>query len=283
MDGARRLLYFWNMTMRHPLPRVNSAGLFRCAPDWSWDTGKNPFWDDDLWFVASGGGSLLAPVGMFELRRGSCFVLRGGQRYVAAHDPADPLTVYAVHFSGAAAPLGLHRVVSDPELVRLLLSRVIERRAERDEGGAALWMAACLEELRVQEAREFPRLQLPRSAGSRDSAGPDGEAALGRVRELAAALRDDPAAAPPVAALAASAGVSRQHFARLFKRALGCGPKEFIVRARIEAAMVLLKNSDHPVKRVAALCGYADEFLFSRAFKRIAGCPPGAFRRDKKS
>lgn len=267
MDGSLDLLYFWNMPIR-----IHAAGLFRCAPDWSWDTGKTPFYDHDLWYVASGGGSLLAPVGMFDLAAGSCFVLRGGQRYIAAHDAADPLTVYAVHFSGSAADLGLHRVVDEPELMRRILARVVARWNDRDPEGAAVWFAACLDELRT--AAGTSRRTGPNTAGAANAES------ISWIDGLISALLDDPAAAPRISELAARKGVSRQHFARLFKSRAGIGPKEFIVNARIEAAKILLKNSDHPIKRVAALCGYPDEFLFSRVFKRISGKTPGAFRRS---
>jgi AraC-like DNA-binding protein len=263
--------------------RIHSAALFRCAIDWSWDTGKTPFYDHDFWYVAAGGGSLLTPVGMFDIAAGSCFILRGGQRYIAAHDAADPLTVYAVHFSGSAADLGLHRVVGEPELMRQLLARVVARWNDRDVDGATLWFGACLDELRAAAGASrrgttgiARRGSTTRGTGER---GADTES-ISRIKTLISAILDDPASAPRIAEFAERTGVSRQHFTRLFKTIAGTGPKEFIVDARIGAAKILLKNSDHPIKRVAALCGYPDEFLFSRVFKRISGKTPGAFRRS---
>src|SRR3990172_3881877 len=78
--------------------RINTAGRFHCAGDWSWDTALHPWPDNDLWTVLAGSGRMETPEGVFAVGRGDVFVLRGGRRYVGTHDAQSPLVVYAVHF-----------------------------------------------------------------------------------------------------------------------------------------------------------------------------------------
>ncbi|WP_280309451.1 helix-turn-helix domain-containing protein [Nocardia abscessus] len=41
----------------------------------------------------------------------------------------------------------------------------------------------------------------------------------------------------------------------------------------------MLRESDAPLRNVAAQVGYTSEFAFAKAFKRAYGVAPGAYRR----
>jgi len=88
-------------------------------------------------------------------------------------------------------------------------------------------------------------------------------------------LRDDLG----VPALAAAAGMSERHFARIFRAEAGVTPAEFVEQARIDAARRLLEDSATPLKRVAAQVGYGNVDGFRRAFQRRVGVSPAEFRR----
>jgi AraC-like DNA-binding protein len=47
----------------------------------------------------------------------------------------------------------------------------------------------------------------------------------------------------------------------------------------MEKAVVLLRETDEPVKFVARQCGYRRVHSFNKAFKAYAQLPPGAYRR----
>jgi transcriptional regulator GlxA family with amidase domain len=72
---------------------------------------------------------------------------------------------------------------------------------------------------------------------------------------------------------------SPDHFARLFRKHAGNSPGDFVVRARIDAAMGLLRSSSHSVKRIAELLGYPDVCAFSRQFRQKTGRTPTEHRR----
>jgi AraC family transcriptional regulator len=80
--------------------------------------------------------------------------------------------------------------------------------------------------------------------------------------------------------LASAAGYSRYHFTRLFQASEGLGPGEFLLRARMQRALELLKFTDHRVKTVARLCGFQSSGYFCKAFRKIYGVSPGIFRNS---
>jgi len=75
------------------------------------------------------------------------------------------------------------------------------------------------------------------------------------------------------------AGVSRFHFARMFKQSTGETPHRWLTARRIEAAKTLLRATDKPVGAVAADTGFASQSHFGQCFRRATGLTPGAWRR----
>ncbi len=103
-----------------------------------------------------------------------------------------------------------------------------------------------------------------------------GRAAL---QELQRWIGAHPEADHSVAALAARAGLSPRHFARVFQQELGISPAKYVEQARVEAARRLLENGRDTPKRVAARCGYTDANGLRRAFLRHLGITPAGYRR----
>jgi transcriptional regulator GlxA family with amidase domain len=101
----------------------------------------------------------------------------------------------------------------------------------------------------------------------------------GRVERALSALAARPDERWTVARLAKIAGLSRAAFARRFAVEVGAPPKKHLARLRMQRAAELLATTDASLAEVAALVGYANEFALSRAFRRLTGAPPGAYRR----
>jgi transcriptional regulator GlxA family with amidase domain len=81
--------------------------------------------------------------------------------------------------------------------------------------------------------------------------------------------------------LAATANLSRCHFAYAFKQSMGCPPHRYIMSRRLERARHLLLTSDGAIAEIAIANGFADQSHFSRAFRAFFGVPPLAFRRSR--
>jgi len=82
-----------------------------------------------------------------------------------------------------------------------------------------------------------------------------------------------------VASLAALAGMSPTHFARVFKAAFGASPIDWLRRERISQAKRRLAETDASIKEIAEQVGYRDRYFFSKDFKSHTGLPPSEFRR----
>jgi transcriptional regulator GlxA family with amidase domain len=83
--------------------------------------------------------------------------------------------------------------------------------------------------------------------------------------------------------LAFIARVSRSHLSRGFRISFGESPHSYLLRLRIERSLVLLKDTDLSLCRVATECGFSDQSHFNRVFKQRLGGTPGTWRRAHRN
>jgi len=98
------------------------------------------------------------------------------------------------------------------------------------------------------------------------------------IGQALAALHREPAGAWTVEALARTVGVSRSLFADRFAGMVGHPPMQYLARWRMQLAARRLLAGD-PVASAATAVGYESEAAFSRAFKKLLGEAPAAWRR----
>ena len=269
----------------HPcLLRPGHAGRVRCEPGWH----LGPDWarqltDYDLWFVWAGCGRMRLSDGETPLAPGTCVWMRPGRRYEAEQDATDRLGVNFVHFQlfESAGRLPLSDFQPPFEVMRTrqldfadtLMRRVIELRAEPAAGPvAAELLGALLMELEREHSTEAGEQTPGLDRHHRDL-----------ILRTAARIRESPAHAPSVAALARTAGYSADHFSRVFLKVTGARPQAYIVNARIERARQLLAESDLTIGMIADALGFQDIFFFSRQFRQRTGQTPTEFRRGRRT
>jgi AraC-like DNA-binding protein len=93
-----------------------------------------------------------------------------------------------------------------------------------------------------------------------------------------AALHGEPATAWTVESLARAVGVSRSVLAERFAGMVDQPPMQYLALWRMQLASRLLLDGEL-VAKVAAAVGYESEAAFSRAFKKLVGEAPAAWRR----
>lgn len=100
----------------------------------------------------------------------------------------------------------------------------------------------------------------------------------GRFGALLDEIRRDLRRDHRVEDLAARACMSPRHFARCFRAETGATPAQAVERLRVEAARSALEGGQAAVARVAQDCGFGNTERMRRAFVRLLGRPPAAFR-----
>ena len=78
---------------------------------------------------------------------------------------------------------------------------------------------------------------------------------------------------------AAEAGLSYSHFRALFCQIMGASPSAYVLRRVMEQAASDLSRTHLTVGQIGLGAGYTDQAQFSKAFKKIMGLSPKAFRR----
>jgi AraC-like DNA-binding protein len=79
--------------------------------------------------------------------------------------------------------------------------------------------------------------------------------------------------------LACKSELSANRFAVLYKKFFGISPIEDLLRARLNHAKHLLRNTHVSVGEVAQQCGFCSIYYFSRLFRKRVGCAPREFYR----
>jgi AraC-like DNA-binding protein len=92
-------------------------------------------------------------------------------------------------------------------------------------------------------------------------------------------MHTEPAADWSVEGLARETGVSRSVFAERFAVMVGQPPMQYLALWRTQLASRLLADGGQ-VAAVAEAVGYESEAAFSRAFKKLVGRAPAAWRRE---
>jgi AraC family transcriptional regulator len=83
-----------------------------------------------------------------------------------------------------------------------------------------------------------------------------------------------------LARLASIACLSRFHFSRAFKAAVGRSPHHYVSAKRLELAKQLLEKGDQPLAHIALTLKFSCQANFTRAFRETTGQTPAQYRRS---
>jgi transcriptional regulator GlxA family with amidase domain len=103
-------------------------------------------------------------------------------------------------------------------------------------------------------------------------------AAEGRIQSVQHWILDHLSLDLTVKTLAFRAAMSVRNFTRVFQEETGITPADFVEMARVDSARRLLEDTDKPLQRVAASCGFANPDTMRRAFLRRIGTGPSEYR-----
>jgi AraC-like DNA-binding protein len=102
--------------------------------------------------------------------------------------------------------------------------------------------------------------------------------AVGRALSL---FHGEPAHPWTMQELAAKAALSRSALYDRFADLVGTPPLHYLAQWRMQIAIGMLRRGDFGMAEIAAKIGYGSEAAFSRAFRKMMGAPPSAWRKRK--
>ena len=153
------------------------------------------------------------------------------------------------------------------QFIRLATMESAEKRA----GGESV-LAKLSELMFIEVVRRYldalPPGQTGWLAGLRDPF-------VGKALSL---LHGGPAQDWTIEELAKQVGLSRSVLAERFSCLVGIPPMHYLANWRMQIASGLLSGGGVNIATIAAEIGYASEAAFSRAFKKMVGVPPSAWR-----
>ncbi len=79
---------------------------------------------------------------------------------------------------------------------------------------------------------------------------------------------------------ASYAGIEKSYLFRLFKEHLGKTPMAYLTELRMNEAARELQNPAFLIRDIAYNVGYADQFIFSKAFTKYWGVSPSRYRKE---
>jgi len=154
------------------------------------------------------------------------------------------------------------------QFVRLARSESANRRAGGESVLAKLSELMFIEVVR-RHLESLPAEQAGWLAGLRDPS----------VSKALSLLHGAPASDWTLEALAKEVGLSRSVLAERFVGLVGMPPMHYLAKWRMQIASGHLARGNANMATIAAEVGYSSEAAFSRAFKKVVGVPPSAWRR----
>lgn len=119
---------------------------------------------------------------------------------------------------------------------------------------------------------------LQGSPTSQTATFPTADHSAYRVHSIINKILGEPEEDYTLDVLAAEAGLTNSHFCRVFKRATGTSPHQFVMKARLDRARDVLSQSTLSIARVAEMTGFASQSHFTRAFRQYFGQTPSDWR-----
>lgn len=229
--------------------------------------------------VVAGSFQYRSPHGRGLMTPGSFLVGNDGECFECGHEHAAGDRCVSFHF----APALFERIAADagatPGARRFTASRLppiraLSRLATQAAAGAALAVDVSWEEL----AFEIAATAVQVAAGTPAPRDSPSSATVARVTESVRRIENEPGTRWTLARLATDARQSPFHYLRTFRQLTGVTPHQFILRARLRQAGLMLLADDAKVIDIALATGFGDLSNFNDAFKAEFGVPPRSFR-----
>jgi len=159
---------------------------------------------------------------------------------------------------------------SDP-LGAALSRQILSELYKPSSDGRDAYVAALIDALKAHMMRG------PSIAGQ--VAFPTSSTSSYRIHNVLGAIARNPEAEHSLDDLSALAGLTPSHFCRVFKRAVGLSPHQYLLKTRLERSQQMLSQSDVSIVSIAEMLGFTSQSHFNRAYRNMFGEAPNAYRK----
>lgn len=209
--------------------------------------------------VVSGKGTISNSKGTYEVKKGEAFIINPNEVTIYSADNHEPWHYIWIGFNGSLSD----RFSSLPTVIKSYGGIFKEMMSATDFGDTAEeYLAGKIFEL-------YSRL----FAGTRQK-----EDYISRIINYVNTNYNNEC---DVSDIARTLGLERHYLSRLFKQKTGQTLKAYITEKRMDEAKRLLSEGCS-VSHSAVMSGYRDQFLFSKAFKKMYGVSPYNWKNAKK-
>lgn len=164
----------------------------------------------------------------------------------------------------------LHLDRSELARMEFILNSMINEQGSKLEGYKTL-LSNKFEELIILLSRHYSSLEATEAKS------------LVRIGKVIDFLENNFAEKIYLDELADMAFMSPRNFQRIFKKAVGETPTNYILQIRLQKARKLLRTTDLAVSEIANDCGFSDSNYFIKCFRKEFGITPVKFRMRNRA
>ena len=232
--------------------------------------------DNLLIYCVEGAGRAETDSWHGQVSAGQILLLPQGQAHQYEADPANPWSIYWLHFQGSSSAV-FNQYLAGPDLaVPVTGIGVSPQLANLFNGLLAVRRTGYSTRAFVNAANQLRHLLTTVGLMTRRArAGTQASLDLEHVQSFMVENINQPL---NLDTLAAAANLSKYHFSGKYKALTGYSPMKHFTNMKMEHACQLLDTTPMSVKEVASALGYDDQLYFSRVFSNTVGMSPRAYR-----
>ena len=252
---------------------VVCGGREHCGPDYRVDRTDFPF--HSLEFVARGKGLLKIRNQTVPLSAGTVFTYGPGVPHRIVADAGDPPVKYFVDFTGRQA----HRLLRDHDLAPGTVAQVASPDVILHLFDDLIAAGGGSSRYRSRICATLVELLVLRTAETGTMEGAVHTRAFTTYQTCREYIRNNALKLHTLGEVAEACHVDKAYLCRLFRRFDSQSPYQYLLQLKMAEAARRLQRDEGLVKEVGYDLGFEDPFHFCRAFKKVFGLSPAAFKR----
>jgi AraC family transcriptional regulator len=158
--------------------------------------------------------------------------------------------------------------IRDPFILEV--ARILESQVESPNPASRLYAESLAAALAAHLLSKYSNVSRPQPG-----ALTVGKSQLQRSLEF---INDNLESDVSLAEIAGAANMSKFHFAKSFRKAMGISPHQYLIKQRMDRARKMLRAADVSIDEIAIRVGYGNKSHFCTQFRKTVGTTPHRYR-----